>query len=106
MCVQHYKRPARVTRRTTMKFYAWRTQLAAAFVVIAAMVLAGCGGQPKATVVEGPWDQVVAAAKTEGQVNLYTSLAPIQISRLVDAFHMRYPDIRVNVTRGAGQRAA
>lgn len=53
--------------------------------------------------VDGPWDEVVAAANEEGLVNLYSTGPPVQNNRLVAAFNEEYPDITVSVTRGAGE---
>lgn len=67
-------------------------------------VLCACGGREEAAdVVDGPWQDVVAAAKNEGHINLYSAGPPIQNERLVAAFNREYPDIQVTVTRGAGE---
>lgn len=66
--------------------------------------LAACGGgsTEAAKVVDGPWEDVVAAAEEEGKVNYYTIAPPLQSDRLIEAFNEKYPDIEVSVTRGAG----
>ena len=79
---------------------------AVALLTAAAAGLAACGPRDNAQVVTGPWNDVVQAATKEAQVDFYTSFAPTQNSRLVDAFHKQYPGIRVNVTHGAGELGA
>jgi iron(III) transport system substrate-binding protein len=53
--------------------------------------------------VDAAWQKVVDAAKKEGSVNLYNVASPIQNTRLLAAFNSLYPDIVVNVTRGAAE---
>ena len=48
------------------------------------------------------WDAVVAAAASEGRVNLYSSAPPEQGERVIEAFRKRHPAVRVSQTRGAG----
>lgn len=81
---------------------------AAAFLALSLAVLTACGsgGTEAAEVVDGPWEDVVAAAKKEGRVNLYSVAPPIQNDRIVAAFNKLYPDIKVSVTRGAGELPA
>ena len=64
---------------------------------------AACGSNDKAAVVDGPWEDVVAAANDEGQVNFYSVGPPPQNDRLVRAFNQKYPDIAVTVTRGGSE---
>lgn len=72
--------------------------------VALALSLAACGGgsTEAAKVVDGPWEDVVAAAEKEGKVNYYTIAPPLQSDRLIEAFNEKYPDIEVALTRGAG----
>lgn len=79
-----------------------RTLKAGAGVLLAlTMMLSACGGgEEAAEVVDGPWEDVVAAANDEGQMNLYSIAPPIQNDRLIAAFNEEYPDIKVTVTRG------
>lgn len=84
-----------------------KTPMKTATSVLAAMslaVLAACGsGGEAAEVVDGPWEDVVAAAEDEGKVNLYSVAPPVQNDALVAAFNEKYPDIDISVTRGAGE---
>jgi len=79
--------------------------LAAVAVTLSLTALAACGGGSgdSAEVVDGPWEDVVAAAEDEATVNLYTVAPPLQNDLIVKAFNEKYPDIKVNVTRGAGE---
>lgn len=65
--------------------------------------LVACGGDSDAEAVEGPWEDVVAAAEDEGRISLYSVAPPPQNDRLVEAFNAEHPDIEVTVTRGAGE---
>lgn len=47
------------------------------------------------------WARVVAAAKKEGRVTFYTSQPPGAQTRFVDGFRKLYPDIAIEVSRGA-----
>ncbi len=47
----------------------------------------------------GDWASVVAAAKKEGKVVLYTATSPQEASRLVAGFKKAYPDIAVESVR-------
>jgi iron(III) transport system substrate-binding protein len=53
--------------------------------------------------VDPAWQKVIDAAKKEGSVNLYNVASPIQNKRLIAAFSSLYPEITVNVTRGAAE---
>ncbi|PBC35605.1 hypothetical protein CJ179_46970 [Rhodococcus sp. ACS1] len=79
-----------------------------ALLALALTVLTACGSgdSEKAAVVNGSWEDVVAAGNSEGQVNLYTVAPSIQSDRVVAAFNQMYPNIKVNVTRGAGELPA
>ncbi|QCX26506.1 ABC transporter substrate-binding protein [Nocardioides jishulii] len=75
-----------------------------ALALLAMTGLAACGGsEDAATLVDGPWEDVVAAAEDEGRVNLYSVAPPIQNDALVEAFKKAHPGIEVSVTRGAGE---
>lgn len=74
--------------------------------LLLASVTAACGSEPAATVVDGPWEDVIAAARDEGRVNYYSVLDDDENARLAAAFEAKYPDIKVNVTRGAGELPA
>jgi iron(III) transport system substrate-binding protein len=93
------------TRSTTMKHK--NTKVGAGMLLALALTaLSACGGgggDEAAEVVDGPWEDVVAAAEDEGRVNLYSVAPPIQNDRLVEAFKEAHPDIDVSVTRGAGE---
>lgn len=76
----------------------------AVFLSAVVMMVSACfGGTPAAPLVQGPWEDVVAAAEKEGRVNLYSVGPPVQNKRLVEAFNETYPDIKVDITRGAGE---
>src|SRR2546428_318756 len=87
-----------------MRAKQWMARLAAtALAGVMAAALTSCGSGEKFQVVNGPWPDVVASAKREGHVSLYTSLTPTQNQRLVAAFDKAYPEIQVNVTRGTAE---
>jgi len=66
--------------------------------------LTACGGGGSSNeAVDGAWEDVVAAAESEGQVSVYSVAPPAQNDRLVAAFNEAYPGISVTVTRGAGE---
>lgn len=77
--------------------------LALALALTALTACGAGGGDDAAAIVDGPWEDVVAAAEDEGRVNLYSVAPPIQNDRLVAAFKKAYPAIDVSVTRGAGE---
>lgn len=71
---------------------------------VLAMVLAGCGGSnTNAVAVEGSWDEVVAAAEDEGKVSFYSVMPGTQNDRLAAAFEQAYPEIDLQILRGAGE---
>ncbi len=78
-----------------------RVRLALA-AVTAAMVAAGCGSTQAAdsTAVSGSWKDVVAAAKKEGSVTVYSSQHPRNLALLKKAFEAKYPQITVEFVRG------
>ncbi|MFF1919779.1 ABC transporter substrate-binding protein [Streptomyces sp. NPDC058221] len=88
-----------------MKQPSVRLTTAALVVLLSASGLTACGGA-QGTAVKGPWKDVVAAAEAEGAVSFYSVMPGAQNKRLVDAFGKEYPDIVVNLTRGAGELPA
>ncbi|PWJ02441.1 hypothetical protein DKG34_38485 [Streptomyces sp. NWU49] len=74
-------------------------------VLLSTSGLAACGGA-ESKPVEGPWKDVVAAANKEGSLNFYSVMPDAQNKRLVRAFEKEYPEITVNLTRGAGELPA
>ncbi|QCX26522.1 extracellular solute-binding protein [Nocardioides jishulii] len=69
-------------------------------VLLAASLSACGGGDPKAELVDGDWDEIVAAAEEEGRVVFYNGSTQQQGDRLVKAFNKAYPDIKVTAERG------
>lgn len=66
--------------------------------------LAACGGSSSdAVAVEGSWEEVVAAAQDEGKVSFYSVMPGTQNDRLQKAFTEKYPDIDLQILRGAGE---
>ncbi|MFD6065065.1 transporter, partial [Rhodococcus wratislaviensis] len=63
--------------------------------VIAAFASAACGsgGSGANQPVSGGWDDIVAAAKGEGSVLLYSSQKPANLDALKVAFEQEYPEI-------------
>lgn len=79
------------------------TRAAIALAATAALVgLTACGGSSSNATgpVEGSWDEVVAAAKEEGSVMLYSSQKPANLDALVTAFQAEYPEIKMEYVRG------
>jgi iron(III) transport system substrate-binding protein len=69
-----------------------------------AIALAGCGGgSTEAVAVGGTWEEVVAAAEDEGNVSLYSVMPGTQNDRLTAAFEEAYPEIDLQILRGAGE---
>jgi iron(III) transport system substrate-binding protein len=89
-----------------MKHTSVRRTAAALAVLLGASGLTACGSGPQAAAVKGPWKDVVAAAEEEGAVSFYSVMPGAQNKRLVDAFEKEYPEITVNLTRGAGELPA
>ncbi|ORJ92563.1 transporter [Prescottella equi] len=77
--------------------------LAVALAAATVTVLAACGsgGSGSGGPVEGSWDEVVAAAKEEGSVMLYSSQKPANLEVLKAAFQDKYPQITLKFVRGA-----
>ncbi|GAB3176705.1 ABC transporter substrate-binding protein [Streptomyces incanus] len=88
-----------------MKHASVRRAAAGLAVLLSTSGLTACGGA-EGTVVEGPWEDVVAAAEEEGSVSFYSVMPDVQNKRLVAAFKKEYPEITVNLTRGAGELPA
>lgn len=68
--------------------------------------LSACGGAGNGAgseVVEGSWEEVVAAAEDEGKVSFYSVMPGTQNDRLQKAFSEEYPDIDLQILRGAGE---
>ncbi|GAC84842.1 hypothetical protein GP2_026_00790 [Gordonia paraffinivorans NBRC 108238] len=66
-----------------------------------ALTVAACGGgsEPSGP-VDGPWENVVEAAKKEGKVTLYSTQAAPRLADLEKAFEKEYPEIDLEVVRG------
>lgn len=73
--------------------------LAAATVAVAT-TLTACGGEATKTELAGSWKEIVAAAKDEGSVTLYSTHSPDNLERLKKAFEAKYPGIKLNYVRG------
>lgn len=72
-----------------------------AVAVVAAFASAACGsgGAGVTGPVSGTWDDVVAAAKGEGSVLLYSSQLPANLDALEVAFEQEYPEISLEYVR-------
>ncbi|VFA89246.1 ABC-type thiamine transport system, periplasmic component [Gordonia paraffinivorans] len=70
--------------------------------VASVTMLAACGGDTGSSggPVAGTWDDVVAAAKSEGKVTLYSSQKPANLEALKKAFEFEYPEITLEFVRG------
>lgn len=62
---------------------------------VAAVLLTGTTAHAQ----QKSWDDVVKAAKQEGNVVLYSSLVPAALERLIDSFQKKYPEIKVQNVR-------
>ena len=67
--------------------------MAVAVVTAFASAACGSGGSGVNRPVSGSWDDVVAAAKGEGSVLLYSSQLPANLEALEVAFEHEYPEI-------------
>ncbi|WP_046470211.1 ABC transporter substrate-binding protein [Allosalinactinospora lopnorensis] len=78
-----------------------RVRLALA-VAVTAVIAAGCGTTQAedGAAVSGSWKDVVAAAKEEGSVTVYSSQHPRNLEPLKKAFQTEYPEITVEFVRG------
>lgn len=66
-----------------------------------ALTVAACGGGTEPSrVVDGPWEDVVAAANKEGKVTLYSTQAAPRLAELEKQFEKAYPEIDLEVVRG------
>lgn len=82
---------------------AFRTIGALWRVAIASVVgLLTCQGAAMSEIEPSRWAEVMQKAKSEGHINLYSVAVPQQAERLIQAFNRKYPEIRINHTRGAG----
>ncbi|AXK85189.1 iron(III) transport system substrate-binding protein [Nocardia farcinica] len=78
-----------------------RKAAAAVATLATVAVLAACGGSPSTTApVDGSWDDVVAAARQEGKVLLYSSQKPANLQVLEKEFEAAYPGIDLEFVRG------
>jgi len=76
---------------------------ALALVVTGALTLSACGqGSSAGELVDGSWDDVVAAAEEEGKVVFYIGASADQAKRVADAFNEKHPDIEVVIEAGGG----
>lgn len=69
----------------------------------AALILAGCGAGGEGggeSQLAGSWEEIVAAAKEEGEVTLYSNHAPANLELLKAAFETEYPEIALTYVRG------
>ncbi|HLY65514.1 MAG TPA: extracellular solute-binding protein [Chloroflexota bacterium] len=76
-----------------------------AWPVVLALMLAACGsGAAPAASLSAPtgWQQVVDAARKEGQVGMITQGGNDVANGLTDTFQKAYPDIHVDITAGNG----
>ncbi len=73
-----------------------------AVAVVAAFASAACGssGSDSTGPVSGGWEDVVAAAKGEGSVLMYSSQKPANLDALKVAFEQEYPEISLEYVRG------
>lgn len=75
--------------------------------LLLAASLTACGSSDtKAELVDGDWDEIVAAAEEEGRVVFYNGSTQQQGDRLVEAFNEKYPDIKVTAERGGADMIA
>lgn len=78
-----------------------RLSSAIAGTLAAILVLAGCsGGDGSESELAGSWDEIVTAAKGEGEVTLYSNHAPANLELLKTAFESEYPEITLTYVRG------
>lgn len=85
----------RATRRGAM--------IGAAAVAAAALMAGPAVAQSNSRAVpEAEWNKIVEAAKKEGKVVVYATMAPPQHDRLVAAFNAAYPGIKMELVRIVG----
>lgn len=69
------------------------------------LILSLCGMQALAQAPSSPeWAKVLAAAKKEGQVMLYSLQSPGSVDRVVSGFRKAYPEIAVQYLRSSAPR--
>lgn len=83
-----------------------RTLAGVAVLALTSMLAACGGGSDKGALVEGDWNDIVAAAEEEGEVIFYNGSTEPQGDRLVAAFNEKYPDIEVKAERGGAEMIA
>ena len=71
-----------------------------AALVLGTVITACGGGSGNTASVEGNWDEVVAAAKKEGSVMLYSSQNIAILESLKEAWSKQYPEIKLEFVRG------
>lgn len=81
-----------------MKFSKITSALAGGVAV--AMVMAGCSGSGSDSELAGSWDEIVPAAKSEGNVTIYSTHSPDNLEALKVAFEEEYPEITLTYVRG------
>lgn len=68
--------------------------------LVASVALTGCGTDAATgELAEGSWDDVIAAAKEEGQLSVYNGGSELPMQRTIDAFNEKYPEIKVTAER-------
>jgi iron(III) transport system substrate-binding protein len=75
--------------------------LLSATILCLAVAGTSCGQAQTSGPVEGSWDDIVAAAKEEGSVQLYSTQHPENLEALKVAFDEAYPEIQLEFTRGS-----
>ncbi|WP_340539921.1 extracellular solute-binding protein [Nocardioides sp. GXZ039] len=68
--------------------------------MLALGALSACGGDDSGTELAGSWDEIVAEAKKEGEVTIYSTHAPDNLEALKKAFEKKYPEIKLTYVRG------
>ncbi|WP_442973097.1 ABC transporter substrate-binding protein [Rhodococcus sp. NBC_00297] len=76
------------------------TTIAVVGVVALTMTACGSSGGGGTSPVEGSWDDVVAAAKSEGSVMLYSSQNTTILDSVKKAWSQTYPEITLDFVRG------
>jgi iron(III) transport system substrate-binding protein len=78
-----------------------RRSTVVAIVVAALTAVSACSAPEPTGPVEGSWDDIVAAATSEGTVQLYSSQHPENLATLKTAFESAYPGITLQFVRGS-----
>lgn len=77
------------------------TRIFGALSGVAVLAVAACGSDTASSApVSDDWDEVVAAAKQEGSVHLYSTQHPENLAAVKAAFEAEYPEITLEFTRG------